>query len=222
VQLDRPGGPGHRVVEPGPGPDLLGGQLVPTLDPAGLPTSGVAVGADPRRAERPGKLGLQQRERLVRLVSAFELGPGGFGGIQRRPDVGHIQHRGVSAGEEEGQPAAAQQPVSPGLSGQHGVDLARVRLAGLVDVFHDDLLGAVDGALGDPARQPGLPGQRGVAAGVDEAVGSDGDVPVAGREVDAGDAAVVEAGLLQDRAEHGLDAEVPDRRSSQRPSATSS
>jgi hypothetical protein len=78
----------------------------------------------------------------------------------------------------------------------------------LVHVLDDDLLGAVDGALGDPARQPGLPGQGGVAAGVDEAVRRDRDVPVAGRELDPGDTGVPDVCSQQHRAENRLDAEA--------------
>jgi hypothetical protein len=95
--------------------------------------------------------------------------------------------------------------------GQQGVDLAPVGLVALVHVLDDDLLGAVDGALGDPARQPRLPGQGGVAAGVDEAVRRDRDVAVAGREFDLGDPPVAEADPLQHGAEDGPDAEAPDR-----------
>jgi len=102
VQLDGPGRSGHRVVEPGPGPYLLGGQLVAALDPAGLAAARVAVGPDPGLAERLGELGLQQRDGLVGLVAAVELGLRGPYGVKRRLDVGHVQHRGAAAGEEEG------------------------------------------------------------------------------------------------------------------------
>ena len=40
VQLDRPGGSGYRVLEPRAVSHLVGGQLVPALDPAGLPAPG--------------------------------------------------------------------------------------------------------------------------------------------------------------------------------------
>ena len=211
VQLDRPGGAGHRVLEPGPGPDLLGGQLVPALDPAGLPTSREAVGADPRLDRTPGGTRPEQRERLVGLIPPVEGGLRGSDRIQGRLDVSHVQHRGAPAGEEERQPAAPEQPVFLAPRGQQCVDLAGLRLVGLVDVLDDHLLGAVDGAFRDPARQPSLPGEGRVAAGVDEAVGLDGDVPVAGTQLDRRDAAVGQVRVLQHRAEHGRDAQAPDR-----------
>ena len=210
VQLDRPGGAGHRVLEPGPGPDLLGGQLVPALDPAGLPPSRVPVGAHPGLAERLGKLGLQQRDRLVGLVAPVELGLRGLDGIQRRLDVGHVQHGGPPAGEEKGQAAAAQQTDLVAPRGQHRIDLPRIGLVALVHVLDDDLLGAVDDAFGDPARQAGLPGQRRVAAGVDEAFGRDGDVAVTGGQLDGFEVAVCFVHLLQDGAEHGPDTQASD------------
>src|SRR6185437_9156654 len=121
----------------------------------------------------------------------------------------HVQHGGAPAGEEEGQPAGAQQPVLLSAGGQQGVDLAPARLVALVHVLDDDLLGAVDGALRNPARQPGLPGQGGVAAGVDEAAGRDRDVAVTGRQLDPGDAGVLDVGSQQHGAEDRPDAEAP-------------
>ena len=44
------------------------------------------------------------------------------------------QHRGAPAGEEEGQPAAAQQPVLLAAGGQYRLDLAWAGLVVLVDV----------------------------------------------------------------------------------------
>ncbi|HET9975187.1 MAG TPA: hypothetical protein VFQ68_43635, partial [Streptosporangiaceae bacterium] len=57
----------------------------------------------------------------------------------------------------------------------------------------------------------GLPGQRGVAAGVDEALGPDRDVAVTRGQFDLGDPAVVEVRSLEHGAEDGPDAEAPDR-----------
>ena len=99
--------------------------------------------------------------------------------------------------------------LAPG--GQQRVDLAPAGLVALVHVLDDDLLGAVDRSLRDPAGQPGLPGQGGVAAGVDEAIRRDRDVAVAGRELDLGDAGVDDVRPEQDRAEDRPDAEAPDR-----------
>src|SRR5215471_19015218 len=47
VQLDRPGSPRHRVIEPGPGADFGNTKLVDALDPAGLPAPGKPVGPHP-------------------------------------------------------------------------------------------------------------------------------------------------------------------------------
>jgi hypothetical protein len=105
-------------------PHLVGGQLVTALDPAGLATARIAVGTDPGLAERLRELGPQQRDHRVGLVAPVELGPRGGHRIQRRLDVSHVEHRGAPAGEEEGQPAATQQPVLLSAGGQQGVDLA--------------------------------------------------------------------------------------------------
>jgi hypothetical protein len=141
-------------------PHLVGGQLVPALDPAGLPPAREAVGTDPGHAERLGELGPQQRDHLVGLVAPVELGLRGQHGIQRRLDVGHVQNRGTRAGEEEGQPAAAQQPelVAPG--GQQRVDLAPARLVALVHVLDDDLSSVRACGMPSTLNSPGPGGKQ--------------------------------------------------------------
>jgi len=114
-------------------------------------------------------------------------------------------------GKKKASPPRRSSPYSSPRGGQPCLDLARTGFVLLVDVLDDDLLGAVDGALGNPAREPGLPGQGGVAAGVDEAVGVDLDVAVAGGQIDGIDVAAGEGDVLQHGAEHGPDAEAADR-----------
>jgi hypothetical protein len=101
--------------------------------------------------------------------------------------VGHVEHGGAAAGEEEREPVVAVQAELLGLRPDPGGELGGVGATALVEVLDDELLAAVDLPRGQPARQAGLPGERGVAAGVDEAGGGDLDGAVAGGEADGVD-----------------------------------
>ena len=184
MQLHRPRGPRHRVVERGPGAHLVHRELVRAPDPAGLPPSGEPVGPHPGLAEGLGELGLEQGDRGVGLVPSLEHRPRGADRVERRVDVRDVQHRGAAPGEEEREPAAPQQPETPRcVRPNTAFHLSGLGLVRLVEVLHDDLLAAVDRPRRHPAGQPGPPRQRRVAARVHPPGGPHPHVPVSRPEV---------------------------------------
>jgi hypothetical protein len=113
---------------------------VPAIDPAGLSPSRVAVGTHPGFAECLRELRAQQRDRPVGLRLPGELCLRGVNRVQRRLDVGHVQHGSPAPRKVEGEPAAPQQPVVAASGGDTGVHLSGVGLVVLVHVLDDDLL----------------------------------------------------------------------------------
>ena len=110
-------------------------------------------------------------------------------------------------GKKNARPSRRTRPYSRRLLLDPGDQLGGVGLELLTQVLQPDLLRPPDGTLGHPAGQAGLPGERGVAAGVDEAVRPYADLAVPGGEGGGLDPAVTRLDVEHRRAEDDLDAQ---------------
>ena len=127
MQLDGPGRAGDGVREPDPRPDLVDGELVDGLHPAGLATARAAR----RSARRPCRTtsgNSARRNSTTRSAWALpsSWACGGGERVEGRLDVGHVQHGGAPAGEEEREPVVAAQAVLGGLRADPGGEVRGV------------------------------------------------------------------------------------------------
>ena len=125
--------------------------------------------------------------------------------------MGHVHSRDAATWNDKAQTFAAAQAIAFGACFHHFGDFGLRGHSRLVDVFDDDHLRAEDaGVFWFAARQSSRPRQRRVTAGVDEAVGLDSDVAVAGGEVQRLQAPPVHVHLAQDGADQRDDTGLDD------------
>ena len=205
--------------------DVVDGELMAADDPARLADAGIAVGAHARIAEALREFVFEELHRAVGLRLAVELALRGRERIERRLDVGHVEHGDAAAGNDEAKPrsGARGRTASP-FSFIRAVISSRVGCACLVDVLEHDHLRAVDLAGWRLSRQAKPACQVSAASprGIDEAGRGNPHVAVARREVDLLDAAAFE---LTSRSTAPSITVMPASRtasSTQRPSAISS
>jgi hypothetical protein len=160
------------------------------------------------RRPKNGFASIAATEPVVVMIPSDETWS--LSGTKGRGDVRHVEDGGAPAGKEEGETVAARQSVGGGLRGDVCGEFVAARLVLLVEVFEDELLRAVDGALGKPAGQARFPGEGGVAGGIDEAGRRDADGAVPGGEGDGLDPAARTLHLGDARAQYDPDAQVVD------------
>ena len=116
-----------------------------------------------------------------------------------------VHQRGAAAGKDESKSVRAHQTIVRAPGARPRGQLRARRLPRLVDAFEHHHLGAVDRTIGRlAAGKSRLPGQGGVAGGVDEAGRRKLDVAVTRRKVEFADAAAVARDAAQNGAEqHG-------------------
>ncbi len=212
VQLDRPGRARDRVVELPPRHHVVDGELLAAANPAGLTHAGEAVGAHARLAERLRKLAFQKSHRAVGLLAAFQGLDRHLERIERGLHMRHVHGGHAAAGNDEAEPFAAKQAVLLALLPHPPRQLFAARHLGFVDAFEHHHLGAEHRTVRRLlARKAGLPDQRRIAAGVDEACGGDTHVAVTRGEPERPDPPVHDLNLADDRAEQHGDPGVMDR-----------
>ena len=125
--------------------------------------------------------------------------------------MGVVHQRRAAAGEDERKSVGAHQTVECCLGARPRGQLRAGRLACFVDPLEHHHLGAVDRTIGRlAAGKSRLPGQGGIAGGVDKPRRRELHVAIARREIEFADAGAVACDPAQDRAEQHGDIGVAD------------